>query len=56
LDNGLKTNGVYAAAVDADQIYTYQIGHFPVVSIRGMAYIMFLYQYDGNAIMTEPIK
>jgi hypothetical protein len=27
-----------------------------VVSIRGNKYIMVLYEYNGNAIMAEPIK
>jgi hypothetical protein len=56
LDSGLKTHCVYAATVDAGQIYTGQTGRFPVVSSRGNTYIMVLYAYYGNAIMTEPIK
>jgi hypothetical protein len=56
LDSGLKAHYVYAATVDAGQIYTDQIGYFPVVSSRGNKCIMILYEYDGNAIMTEPIK
>jgi hypothetical protein len=55
LDSGFKTHGVYAATVDAGQIYTDQTGRFPVVSNRGNKYIMVLYEYDDNAIMAEPI-
>jgi hypothetical protein len=36
-------------------IYTDQIGTFPVISSRGNAYIMGMYEYDGNVIMDEPI-
>jgi hypothetical protein len=56
LDYGIKTNCVYAATIDAAQIYTDQTGRFPVVSIKGKKYIMVLYEYDGNAILAEPIK
>jgi hypothetical protein len=56
LDNGVKTHCIYAATIDAGQIYTDQTGCFPVVSSKGNTYIMVLYEYDGNAIFTEPIK
>jgi hypothetical protein len=36
--------------------YTDQTGRFPVISSRGNVIIMVLYEYDGNAIMAEPIK
>jgi hypothetical protein len=35
LDHGIKTQFVYAATVDAGQIYTDQTAIFPVVSSRG---------------------
>jgi hypothetical protein len=35
LDQGIKTQYVYAATTDAGQIYTDQTGRFPVVSIKG---------------------
>jgi hypothetical protein len=38
------------------QIYTDQTECFPVVSSRGKQYTMVLYEYDGDAIMVEPIK
>jgi hypothetical protein len=34
-DHGIKTQFVYAATIDAGQIYTYQTGRFPVVSSKG---------------------
>jgi hypothetical protein len=55
-DHGLKTQYVYAATIDVDQIYTDQTGRFPVVSSKGNKYIMVLYDYDSNAILEKPIK
>jgi hypothetical protein len=55
-DHGIKTQFVYAATIDAGQIYTDQTGRFPVVSSKGNKYIMILYDYDSNAILTRPIK
>jgi hypothetical protein len=34
-DYGIKTQFVYAATIDAGQIYTDQTGRFPVVSSKG---------------------
>jgi hypothetical protein len=56
LDHGIKTQFVYDAIIDADQIYTDQTGIFPVVSRKGNKYIMILYDYDSNAILAQPIK
>jgi hypothetical protein len=56
LDQGIKTQYVYAATIDAGQIYTDQTDRFPVVSSKGNKYIMILYGYDRNAIMAQPIK
>jgi hypothetical protein len=42
LDQGIKTQFVYAATIDAGQIYTVQTGRFPVVSSKGNTYIMIL--------------
>jgi hypothetical protein len=55
LDHGIKTQFVYAATIDAGQIYTDQTGRFPVVSSRGNKYIMILYDYDSNAILAKAI-
>jgi hypothetical protein len=49
LDHGIKTQFVYAATIDAGQIYTDQTGRFPVVSSKGNKYIMIVYDYDSNA-------
>jgi hypothetical protein len=56
LDHGIKTQFVYAATINAGQIYTDQTGRFPVVSSKGNKYIMILYDYDSNAILAQPIK
>jgi hypothetical protein len=56
LDQGIKTQYVYATTIDAGQIYTAQTGRFSVVSSKGNKYIMILYYYDSNAIMAQPIK
>jgi hypothetical protein len=46
----------YAAVVGAGQIYTDQAGIIPIVSSKGGVSIIALYEYDGNAIVAEPIK
>jgi hypothetical protein len=56
IDHGIKTQFIYAATIDAGQIYTDQTGRFPVVSSKGNKYIMILYDYDSNAILAQPIK
>jgi hypothetical protein len=56
LDDEIKTHCIYAAVVDAGKKYTDQMGRFPVISSKGNVSIMVLYEYDGNAIMAEPIK
>jgi hypothetical protein len=56
MDNRIKTQFVYAATIDAGQIYNDQTGRFPVVSSEGNKYIMILYDYDSNAILAQPIK
>jgi hypothetical protein len=56
LDDGIKTQCIYAVVVDARLIYTDQTRRSPVISSRGNVSIMVLYEYDRNAIMAEPIK
>jgi hypothetical protein len=57
IDHGVKTQFVYAATKDAEQIYTDQPGRFPMVfSSKGNKYIMISYDYDSNAILAKPIK
>lgn len=51
---------IYAAMIDLastrGKIATYQMGRFPTTSSRGSTYVLNLYDYDSNAILTEPIK
>jgi hypothetical protein len=56
LDDVIITHSIYAAVLYAGQIYTDQTGRSTVISSRGNVSIMVLYEYDGNAIMAEPIK
>jgi hypothetical protein len=56
MDQGIKTQYVYAATIDAGQIYTDQTGRSTAVSSKGNKYIMILYDYDSNAILAQPIK
>jgi hypothetical protein len=56
LDYGIRTSCIYVATIDAGQIYTDQTGRFPVISSKGNKYSMVLYEYDGNAILAEPMK
>jgi hypothetical protein len=55
-NHGIKTQFVYAATIDAGQIYTDQTGIFPVVSSKGNKYIMIVYDYDSNATLEQPLK
>jgi hypothetical protein len=56
IDHEIKTQFIYAATIDAGQIYTDQPGRFPLVLSKGNKYIMILYDYDSNAILAQPIK
>jgi predicted transglutaminase-like protease len=56
LDYGIKTNCIYAATIDAGQIYTDQTGRSSVIYSKWNKYIMVWYEYDDNAILAEPIK
>ena len=38
------------------QIFTDQTSRFPQVSSRGNRSVMVLYDYDSNAILTDPLK
>jgi hypothetical protein len=52
-----RTHHVFAAVHDVTgQIYTDLTGRFPVQSSRGYKYILVLYDYDSNAILTEPMR
>jgi hypothetical protein len=50
------THLVFATIEETGKIYTDQTGRFPVTSSRGTKYVMVLYDYDSNAVLTEPLK
>jgi hypothetical protein len=54
--NNPITNNIFASITDAGKIYIDQTGRFLVTSSQGHQYILVLYDYDTNAILTEPLK
>ena len=51
------TNYVYIKPIPiTGNIHTDQTGGFPIQSSAGNKYIMILYHYDCNAILTAPMK
>jgi hypothetical protein len=52
-----RTNWVYQQAVQVSgQIFSDQMGRFPVTSSKGHQYILVVYDYDSNHILAEPLK
>ena len=52
-----KKHNVFIAIADmAGKIYTDQTGRFPVQSCHGNKYVVIVYIYDANAILSYPIK
>lgn len=54
-----KTNKVFASYLATDTegvMYTDLKGKFPVTSIDGYKYILVLYHYDTNVILTKPLR
>ena len=56
--NNLKTHEIMCNVVELPKgkIFTDQTGRFPVQSSKGNNYVFVLYDFDSNAILTEPIK
>ena len=46
----------YAVFNLTEQISTDLTGRFPTTSSRGMKYVLVMYEYDSNAILTEAMK
>jgi hypothetical protein len=42
--------------METGQIYTDLTGRFPTASHSGNTYILVLYHYDSNSVLSEPIK
>ena len=51
-----EKGGNYAAIEYTGKVYTYQMGQLPVTSSKFNKYIMEMYVYNENSIMTEPHK
>jgi hypothetical protein len=57
--NNVRTQVVFATILQATELkksYSDQTGKFPVQSSRGYNYVMILYDYDSNAILSKPLK
>jgi hypothetical protein len=51
-----KTEFVYATIVNSGQIYSDLTGRFPTTSVKGNKYVLVVYDYDTNNVLTEPMK
>ena len=49
-------HAMYVTMEEPGRVYTDQTGRFPVTSSRGHQYVMVMYDYDSNSILTEPLK
>ena len=57
MENPARENLLCMQPVEVSgQIFSYQTGRFPRVSIRGNRSVMVLYDYESNVILTEPLK
>jgi hypothetical protein len=55
-DNIGKTNFVYATIMDAGLTHSDLTGRLPTTSLKGNTYVLFLYEYETNKILTKPMK
>jgi hypothetical protein len=56
LEPQTRTNWVFKKPINVTgQIYSDQTGRFPTTSSRGNKYVMIVYDYDSNAILSETI-
>ena len=51
-----KTKEVFIKIKPLDTVYSDQTGTFPYLSSRGFRYIMIVYDYDMNAILSLPLR
>jgi hypothetical protein len=51
-----KCNFFYAAIMETNQIYTDLTGIFPTTSLSGNKYILILFDYDSNSVLSAPMK
>jgi len=53
----VRTNDNFIKIMEETRkVYTDQTGRFPFASSKGNLYIIILYNYDANAILSQPIK
>jgi hypothetical protein len=56
LEPPTRTNWVFMKPINVTgQIYSDQTGRFPTTSSRGNKYVMIVYDYDSNAILSETL-
>jgi hypothetical protein len=51
-----KCNFMFSAVMVTNQIYTDLTGRFPTTSLSGNKYILILYDYDSNSVLSAPMK
>jgi hypothetical protein len=51
-----KCNYIYAVVMGTNQIYTDLTGRFTTTSLSGNKYILILYDYDRNSVLSAPMK
>jgi hypothetical protein len=56
LSQEAKTVFVFSAIVEAGQIHSDLMGHFLTSSCRSKKYVIVLFAYDPNTIITDPMK
>jgi hypothetical protein len=51
-----KCHYIYAATIETNKIYSDLTGRFPTTSLSGNKYILILYDYDSNIVLSAPMK
>jgi hypothetical protein len=51
-----ETHYLFATVESSGKFYTYETGWFPTTSSQGNKYVLVLYEYNTNAILTEALK
>jgi hypothetical protein len=51
-----KCHYLYATKLETNQIYSDLTGRFPTTSVSGNKYMLILYEYDRNSILSAPMK
>jgi hypothetical protein len=51
-----KCHHIYATTLETNQIYLDLTGRFPTTSLSGNKCILILYDYDGNIVLSIPMK